>query len=214
MRSIASRGSQTGFSATAAELADVLDAFGRDIILLETIGIGQLEHRIRYAADTTVVVMTPESGDEVQALKSGLMEVGDVFVVNKSDRPHADAFMRDVTATLELRAEGGDWQPPVVATVATGEEGIEDLARAIASHWSFLQEDDRLEKRRKEGMRERIRALASEKLSGVFWGNRYIEGHFDGIFEEVISGQLSPHGAAEKLVTGFVESGEEPRGAT
>ncbi|MCH7548880.1 MAG: methylmalonyl Co-A mutase-associated GTPase MeaB [Candidatus Krumholzibacteriota bacterium] len=211
VRSIASRGSQTGFSTTAAELVDVLDAFGRDVILLETIGIGQLEHRIRHAADTTVVVMTPESGDEVQALKSGLMEVGDVFVVNKSDRPHADAFLRDVATTLELRGEGTDWQPPVVATVATGEEGIEDLVRAIAAHRSFLEDGERLQRRRHEGMRQRIRALAEEKLSGAFWGNRYIDGHFDGIFDDVISGQLSPHGAAAKLVKVFVECGKKPQ---
>jgi LAO/AO transport system kinase len=200
VRSIASRGSETGFSVVADELADVLDAFGRDIILLETTGVGQLEFRIRFSADTTIVVFTPEAGDDVQSLKSGLVEIGDIFVVNKSDRPQADAFARHLTGALELRHEGTAWVPPVIATVAHQEQGIEELQAAIGKHRKYLVKDGRLEERRRAGMERKVRSIAEEKLGSVFWGNSYIKSRFDGIFREVAGGSLSPYAAARRLV--------------
>ncbi len=138
IRSIASRGNETGLSATATELADVLDAFGRDVIMLETIGIGQLEYKIRFSAHTTVVVLTPDAGDDVQSMKSGLMEVGQVFVVNKADRGHAQRFAADLRSTLELRTPERAWVPPVVETVAVDGTGIDSLdgeIDGIAATW-------------------------------------------------------------------------------
>ena len=199
IRSIASRGSQSGFSVLADELADVLDAFGRDVILLETIGVGQLEYKIRYSALTTVVVFTPESGDDVQGLKSGLMEIGDVFVVNKSDRPGADAFAAELGATLGMRYSGAAWSPPVVSTVAHRGDGVDELARTLADHRAHLETGDGVEARRTEGLRYRTRYLAEEKINGLFWGNPYIEKRFDGIFRRVVSDGLSPYEAAELL---------------
>jgi len=199
IRSIASRGNQSGFSVLADELADVLDAFGRDVILLETIGVGQLEYKIRYSAFTTVVVFTPEGGDAVQGLKSGLMEIGDVFVVNKSDRPGADAFAADLEATLGFRYSGAAWSPPVVATVAVGGDGVDELARAVADHRAHLEAGDGLGERRREGLRYRTRYLAEDKINGTFWGNPYIQSRFDGIFEQVVSQGLSPYEAAAML---------------
>jgi LAO/AO transport system kinase len=199
IRSIASRGSHSGFSVLADELADVLDAYGRDVILLETIGVGQLEYKIRYSAFTTVVVFTPEGGDEVQGLKSGLMEIGDVFVVNKSDRPGAAGFAADLRSTLEFRYSRAAWSPPVVSTVAEKGEGIEELARAVADHRARLEADGGLEARRREGLRQRTRYLAEEKISGAFWGNPYIQKRFDGIFDRVLSDGVSPYEAAEAL---------------
>ncbi|MGD8415029.1 MAG: methylmalonyl Co-A mutase-associated GTPase MeaB [Candidatus Latescibacterota bacterium] len=198
-RSIASRGGQSGFSVLADELADVLDAFGRDIILLETIGVGQLEYKIRYSALTTVVVFTPEGGDDVQGLKSGLMEIGDVFVVNKSDRPGADAFAADLRATLEFRYGGAGWSPPVVQTVANTGDGVDELAEAVAGHRAHLESGTGLEDRRRDGLRYRTRYLAEDKINGAFWGNPYIQTRFDGIFRRVVSGDISPYEAAETL---------------
>jgi LAO/AO transport system kinase len=198
-RSIASRGSQSGFSVLADELADVLDAFGRDIILLETIGVGQLEYKIRYSAFTTVVVFTPEGGDEVQGLKSGLMEIGDVFVVNKSDRPGADAFAADLRSTLAFRYGNAAWSPPVVATVADRGDGVDELVRAVANHRTQLEAGGGLEERRRQGLRYRTRYLAEEKINGSFWGNPYIQRRFDGIFKRVVSDGLSPYEAADLL---------------
>jgi LAO/AO transport system kinase len=199
IRSIASRGNQSGFSVLADELADVLDAFGRDVILLETIGVGQLEYKIRFSAFTTVVVFTPEGGDAVQGLKSGLMEIGDVFVVNKSDRPGADAFAADLRSTLGFRYSGAAWSPPVVSTVADRGDGVDELARAVADHRAQLEAGDGLEERRREGLRYRTRYLAEEKIHGTFWGNPYIQRRFDGIFKRVVSDGISPYEAADLL---------------
>jgi LAO/AO transport system kinase len=200
VRSIASRGTQTGFSVLADELADVLDAFGRDLVLLETTGVGQLEYKIRFSADTTVVVFTPEGGDDVQSLKSGLVEVGDVFVVNKADRPGADGFSADLTAILEIRTEGRPWTPPVVPTVASSGEGVADLAAAIASHRAHLGADGRLEGQRRAGREARLRSLVEDKLASVLWQNPYIQSRFGGIFEEVTRGDRSPYAAARALL--------------
>jgi LAO/AO transport system kinase len=200
VRSIASRGTQTGFSVLADELADVLDAFGRDVILLETTGVGQLETKIRFSADTTVVVFTPEGGDDVQSLKSGLIEVGDVFVVNKADRPGADEFARDLSGILEIRTGRRAWTPPVIPTVASREEGIGDLAAAIGDHFAYLGRDGRLEAQRREGREARLRALVEERVAGVLWQNPYIQRRFGGIFEEVTRGDLSPYEAARRIV--------------
>lgn len=201
VRSIASRGTQTGFSVLADELADVLDAFGRDVILLETTGVGQLEYKIRFSADTTVVVFTPEGGDDVQSLKSGLVEVGDVFVVNKSDRPGAESFAHDLTAIMEIRTEGRPWTPPVVSTVASTGQGVEALAGAIAAHRAHLGAAGRLEAQRRAGREARLRSLVEDKVAEVLWQNPYIQGRFGGIFEEVARGDLSPYAAARRIVS-------------
>jgi LAO/AO transport system kinase len=200
IRSIASRGSESGFSVLADELADVLDAFGRDLILLETMGVGQIEYKIRFSAFTTVVVFTPEGGDEVQGLKSGLMEIGDVFAVNKCDRPHADRFAADLTATLDFRYRGAAWSPPVVSTMANDGDGVDELVEAIGKHRNTLESGRALEERRREGLRNRVRYLAEEKINDRFWGNSYIQKRFDGIFNRVVSEGLSPYEAAELLV--------------
>jgi LAO/AO transport system kinase len=203
IRSIASRGSETGLSACASELADVLDAFGRDIIFLETIGIGQLEYKIRFSAQTTAVVLTPDAGDDVQSLKSGLMEVGDVFVVNKADRTHAARFADDLSSMLELRSEPGKWLAPVVRTVGIRGEGIDDLVGAIAAHRAYLAEDDRMEQHRIASLHNRLAMVAEEKLKEIFWRNAYIKQKVDVIMNEVVSGKKSPYQAASEITAPF-----------
>ena len=213
IRSIASRGNETGFSATATELADVLDAFGRDVILLETIGVGQLEHKIRYSAHTTVVVLTPESGDDVQSMKSGLMEVGHVFVVNKSDRPNAKRFADDLRSTLEVRAHDASWKPPVVETVAVDAKGIAELDAAIGQHRTHLEADGRLEALRVDSLAARTRQLAEDKLRDIFWRSSYIEKRLAEVMPEVLSGTKSPYRAAGEIVAHIERgglSGEDP----
>ncbi|MGD8869062.1 MAG: methylmalonyl Co-A mutase-associated GTPase MeaB [Gemmatimonadales bacterium] len=200
VRSIASRGTQTGFSVLADELADVLDAFGRDVILLETTGVGQLETKIRFSADTTVVVFTPEGGDDVQGLKSGLIEVGDVFVVNKADRPGAAEYAADLAAILEIRTEGRAWTPPVVSTEARRGDGIGELAAAVDAHATYLAADGRLEAQRREGRGARLRSLVEEKVGELLWQNPYNQRRFGGIFEKVTRGDLSPYEAARRIV--------------
>lgn len=199
IRSTASRGSETGLSACAVELADVLDAFGMDIIFLETIGIGQLEYRIRFSSDTTVVVLTPDAGDDVQSLKSGLMEIGDIFVVNKSDRENAQHFADDLRSMLELKSKRGSWLPPVIATVATTGDGVDDIIDAIEFHKQYLADDGRFENRRVEMMRNRIALLAEEKLRKLFWGDGGVAARLEKLLAEVLAGRRSPYQAANDL---------------
>jgi len=199
VRSLGSRGSETGLSALAGELADVMDAFGRDTIILESMGVGQVETRVRFAADTVVVVLTPESGDDVQALKSGLLEVADILVVNKSDRSGAEALASDLTAMVALR-ETRDWTPPVVPTAATEERGIEALDAALALHRAHLDAGGRREARRREALRDRVRLLVEEEVRRDLWRDATLRARFDGILEAVVGGRTSPYRAARDLV--------------
>ena len=202
VRSLASRGSETGISPLACELADVLDAFGRDVLLLETMGVGQVETRIRFASDTVVVVMTPESGDEVQSLKAGLLEVADVFVVNKSDRSGADAFAADLTAIAGLRAPG-EWVPPVVQTVGNDGRGFDALEGALESHRAHMAAEGRGARRRHEALRERVRALVEAAWREAWWQDPTARAEFDGMVEHVAGGAMSPHRAAQEIVRGL-----------
>lgn len=208
IRSIASRGSETGFSETAAELADVLDAFGRDVIFLETIGIGQLEYKIHFNAHTTVVVLTPDAGDDVQSLKSGLMEIGDIFAVNKSDRPGGREYAEDLRSIIALRAGKSGWHPLVVTTVGTTGEGVEALVEAIGAQRAFLRANGSEDRRRVEALRNRMTTLAEEKLKEIFHENEYIRGRFDSALHDVVEGRKSPYQAAAEIVKAFkVEKG-------
>jgi LAO/AO transport system kinase len=202
VRSIASRGSETGMSPLACELADVLDAFGRDVVLLETMGVGQVETRIRFAADTVMVVLTPESGDEVQSLKSGLLEVADVLVVNKSDRPGADGLAADLTAIAALRRPG-DWTPPVVQTVAADGGGLDGLEAALEAHRTYLALGGRGELRRREALAERVRALVEDAWRDAWWRDATARAEFDGMVERVAGGALSPYRAAREIARGL-----------
>lgn len=199
IRSIASRGNETGLSEKATELGDVLDAFGRDVVFLETIGVGQLEYRIRYSAHTTIVVLTPDAGDDVQSLKSGLMEVGEIFAINKSDRPAAARFADDLESMIELRMAGDGWKPLVVPTVGTTGEGVDELVGAIRRHREYLEGDGRFEARRVEALERRLSLLAEEKLRELFHENGYIKSQLVRALEDVVSGKKSPYQAADTI---------------
>jgi LAO/AO transport system kinase len=198
VRSLASRGSESGVSPLACELADVLDAFGRDLVLIETMGVGQVETRIRFAADTVTVVMTPESGDEVQSLKAGLLEVADVLVVNKSDRPGADGFAADLTTIAGLRAPG-EWVPPVVQTVGNDGTGLDMLEAALESHRTYLAAEGRGERRRRAALQERIRALVEGAWREAWWQDPTARAEFDGMVERVAGGAVSPYRVAREM---------------
>jgi LAO/AO transport system kinase len=160
IRSMASRGSLGGLAETTGMVADVLDAFGYDMVLIETVGVGQSEVDVVKATDTVVVVLVPEAGDSVQALKAGLMETADVFVVNKADREGADRFIRELSAVVSLSPN--EWKPPIIKTVALSGEGIKDLADAILKHKDFLGE--RLKEKRINRMVEQIENLLTKRF--------------------------------------------------
>ncbi len=142
IRSMATRGSLGGLARTTADVTTVLDASGRDIILIETVGVGQDEIDIVRLADITVVILVPGMGDDVQTIKAGIMEIADIFVINKSDREGAERVEREIRALQSLALRHDGWTPPIVKTVATDGTGIDDLAAAIADYQAYLQKGE------------------------------------------------------------------------
>ena len=201
IRSMASRGSLGGLSKRASEAGDVLDASGCEIILFETVGVGQSELDIVRAADTTVVVLVPESGDSIQAMKAGLMEIADFFVVNKSDRPGADQAVMSIKTVLNFKPQTGQWHPDVLQAVANAGKGIEEVAEMISKHRKYLEDHRLLEGKRRERVIERIRDLVAERLRFEFWTDQrkiLLDRHLN----EVTENRLSPYDLADLLLNG------------
>ncbi|MGB2710591.1 MAG: methylmalonyl Co-A mutase-associated GTPase MeaB, partial [Conexibacter sp.] len=163
IRSMASRGELGGLAPTTAEVAAVLDGAGKDIVLIETVGAGQDEVEVASTAETTVVVLTPAGGDDVQAMKAGIMEVADILVVNKADLPNADGFIGQLRAITNAVSRG-KLEVPVLATVATKSEGVVELASAIEEHRTKLAASGELERQRLERARRQLLALARAEL--------------------------------------------------
>jgi len=162
VRSLASRGSVGGLARAAPASLDLLDAAGFDVLIIETVGVGQSEVEVAATADTVVVVLSPESGDAVQAMKAGLIEIADVLCVNKADREGADELVAALESMLDLKA-GAPWRPPVVST--TGTESATPLLEGLESHAKFLEQEDRLQARRRIGMAARLRALVADLVA-------------------------------------------------
>ncbi len=201
IRSMASRGSLGGLSKKAREAADVLDAAGKDIIFLETVGVGQSEIDIVRASDATVVVLVPESGDSIQAMKAGLMEIADVFVLNKSDRSGADQAAAAIDSILHLRSNTS-WYPPVVKTIANQNKGIDELDVKLDEFKKRAQESEEFQKRRIESLAERVDQLVTKRLYREFWtGDRrsFFNKHLDAVRDY----RTSPYDLAEKLIDHF-----------
>jgi LAO/AO transport system kinase len=202
IRSMASRGSLGGLSKKAAEAADVLDASGYDLVLMETVGVGQSELDIVQAADTTVVVLVPESGDSIQAMKAGLMEIADFFVINKSDRAGAEQAVRSIKTVLGFKPHSDGWNPDVLQTVASEGKGIERIAELIGEHRKFLESHSGLGKKRQDRISERIRDLIAERLRVEFWNDRREESLREDL-EQIVQGRTTPYDVAEKLLRNF-----------
>jgi LAO/AO transport system kinase len=197
IRSMASRGSLGGLSRKATEAADVLDAFGRDWILIETVGVGQSEVDIAQAADTTVVVFSPEAGDGVQAMKAGLMEIAEVFCVNKADREGADRLVRDLEGALELLPKRG-WVPPVVRTTAQSGSGVKELLEAIEKHRTAMEQTGELGARRARRARTRIREIVEDRVLKATWRGKADQ--LAALAEKVARGETTPYAAADEIL--------------
>lgn len=170
IRSMASRGSLGGLSKKAKEAADILDAAGFDVILLETVGVGQSELDIAGAADTTIVVLVPESGDGIQAMKAGLMEIADFFVLNKADRPGADQAVMSLKMILGFRSHDADsWLADVVKTQASEGKGIDDVMKMVQRHRAWQETTGALSKKRRSRLEEQIREIIDDQLHTEFW---------------------------------------------
>lgn len=200
VRSMATRGSLGGLAAAAADVADLMDAFGMDVIVTETVGVGQCELDIAEAAYTTVVVLVPESGDSIQAMKAGLMEIADIIVINKSDREGAENIIRQTKAMLDIRGEKNGWRPPVVATVATRSVGIDELNAMITKHRELLEAKDLITRRRRMNIRMLIVSLIDEEIKRLLWDEQG-ERMLDGLVEMVLNCERTPRQAALELIS-------------
>lgn len=201
IRSMASRGRLGGLATTSMEAADLMDAFGYDFVIHETVGVGQTERDIVDAADTTVVVLVPESGDAIQAMKAGLMEIADVFVVNKADRAGADRLERALRVTLGFRTRGDDdWEPTIVRTVATEGAGIDAMAEAIESHRAFCQASGKLAEKRIGRAGDRVRDLVARRLETHVWDQAGGEGALEEGLRRIAAGEATPYSVADEIV--------------
>jgi LAO/AO transport system kinase len=200
IRSMATRGYLGGLAQATADAALLLDAAGKQMVLVETVGVGQGEIEVVRLADCTLVVLVPGMGDDVQSLKAGLMEIGDIFVLNKADREGADRFEQQLRAILQIVPERGRWKPPVVRTVATENKGIADLAAAIAdyrAHWSGSQQ-----RRQKETelWKQRLLQMIEARLLERIVGQGFGEKEFDSLAAEVADRKKDPYAAVSEIL--------------
>jgi LAO/AO transport system kinase len=199
IRSMATRGSLGGLARKTKEVCDVLDAFGKNYLIIETVGVGQMELDIAEAADSTVVVLVPESGDAIQTLKAGLMEIGEIYCVNKSDRDGADRMVLEIRAMLEMRAKNDGWFPPVVKTIATTGVGVDELLQGVLSHRQHQEQTDLLAARRRQALRMEMERIVEEKLRQEFLSQPEVVRLIDKLLIEVVERKISPYQAAEAV---------------
>jgi LAO/AO transport system kinase len=197
MRSMATRGSLGGLAAATEEALDLLDAAGFSYLLVETVGVGQVELDIAKATDTVAVVLVPESGDGIQAMKAGLMEIGDVFVVNKADRDGADRLAGELESMLSLRPVRDGWRPEVLLTTAHRAEGVEDFLEAMIRHRKHLEESGALQERRRSTLKQRLLGEAREALLNRLETE---EEGLEGVVDRLARRELTPHDAARQMV--------------
>lgn len=203
IRSMATRGSLGGLSKKAIDAADVLDAAGFDLIIFETVGVGQSELDIAQAADTTIVVLVPESGDSVQAMKAGLMEIADFFVLNKSDRPGSQQAYTALQTILMIKDhDENSWLPNIIKAVASENSGIEDIASEIKRHKIYMKEKNKFQSKRDHQAKVRIKEIVEHKLKDELWSETG-ENSLISSLEKVVLGNFSPYLIAEEIIDNF-----------
>ncbi|WP_457751595.1 methylmalonyl Co-A mutase-associated GTPase MeaB [Thermococcus sp.] len=202
IRSMATRGSLGGLAKATNDAIKVLDAYGCDLIFVETVGVGQIEVDIVKTADTVVLVTVPGLGDDIQAIKAGLMEIADIFVINKADKEGADATYFELNLMLDLEKERWEkrgWRPPIVETVATTMRGIRDLWKAINDHQRFLEESGKIERKRKFRAEEEIKTIVSGKIARTIESRLGEEG-ISSLISKVVNREIDPYSAADLIL--------------
>ena len=213
IRSMATRGSLGGLARATSEVIKLLDAFGKAWILIETVGVGQTELHIATTADTTMVILTPESGDTIQTMKAGLLEVADIFVVNKADRPGSDLLLSELMLMAHLHgpgtktSEGPDWEVPVLATRAHDGEGVAALFEAIQRHRALLVESGALERRRTAKRRQEFQEIVVQEIRSLVLQRVERDDRMARVMEEVASGRLDPYSAVAELLASLSITG-------
>jgi len=205
IRSMASRGHLGGLSWTTPQALRVLDAAGCDVVLVETVGVGQSEVEIAGLADTTLVLLAPGMGDGIQAAKAGILEIGDIYVVNKADRDGADQVRRDLRSMISLAERGDDaWRPPIVQTIAQTGQGVREVVEKVEEHRAWMASCGELERRRVRRARGEIEAIAVTALRER-WGDVHARTELDELAEEVATGDSDPYRAADSLLASFTD---------
>ncbi len=200
IRSCATRGAMGGLSRSTSNVVRVLDAFGKDVIIIETVGVGQDEVEIVSAAHSTIVVTVPGMGDDIQAIKAGILEIADVFVVNKADRDGADRTVRDLQIMLEMNLNHDiPWRPPIVKTVAAKGDGLDELVEKLEAHHAFLRQSDRIAKFNRERIRREMLDALRSRLLDAAAATIDAEGGMDKLIDDVDGGKVDPFSLAESL---------------
>jgi LAO/AO transport system kinase len=203
VRSMATRGRLGGLAAATADVMRVMDAFGRDVVIIETVGVGQDEISIAGLADTTLLVEVPGMGDDVQALKAGVLEIADVLVINKADREGADRLANHIKTTMRLLPQVEDaWSPPIVKTVAHEAQGIDELAAALEKHRAYLEERGRLQSDRRERLRAEVLERARDLMLRRLMQDLEQNGKLNGVLDDLLAHRTDPASAAHALVDG------------
>jgi LAO/AO transport system kinase len=205
IRSMASRGHLGGLAWSTPQALRVLDAAGCDVVLVETVGVGQSEVEIAGMADTTLVLLAPGMGDGIQAAKAGILEIGDLYVVNKADRDGADQVRRDLRNMLALAdRDEHSWKPPIVQTVAQTGQGVDEVVERIDAHRAWMESSGELARRRVRRARDEIEAIAVTALRER-WGDVHSRTELDDLAERVVAGESDPYRAADVLLETYTE---------
>lgn len=200
IRSMGTRGSLGGLSHKTADAVKALDAFGKDVIFVETVGVGQSEVDIVKAADTTMVVLIPGMGDDIQAIKAGILEIGDVFAINKADHDGADKLQMELNMMLDLDGEMKEWRPPIQKVIASQGEGINELVAQLDKHYSYIQENGVLEQRRHERTRTELMELLNASIGRYITNNIVKTGRLDNYLEDIKSRANDPYTIVRSLL--------------
>ncbi len=202
IRSMATRGNLGGLAAATADVVTVMDAAGRDPIIVETVGVGQDEIEIVKLADVSIVVLVPGMGDDIQALKAGIMEIGDIFVINKSDRPGSDKMERAVSAMLSLAHRHDNWNPPIVKTVAIQNEGIAELVEKIDECQLFFGNSVLRAQKKRDAARQRLMTELQERLAHAAVQQVFSNGDLDRLVVEIAERRQDPYSVVDAIVAG------------
>jgi LAO/AO transport system kinase len=207
IRSMATRGNLGGLARATTDVATAIDASGKDLVLIETVGVGQDEVDIVRLADVTIVILVPGMGDDVQTIKAGIMEIADIFVINKSDREGAERMEREIRSMQSLAVRSDQWTPPIVKTVATEGKGINDLASAIGNYEKYLLKQDLLLKKKITNWRERLTEMLRESLLERLLRERVNEEDLSRLAADIAEHRRDPYSLVEEIVGEFGGSG-------
>lgn len=200
IRSMGARGNLGGLARSTREVVRLIDAFGKDWVMVETVGVGQTEVDIMNVAQTTVLVVTPNSGDGIQTMKAGIMEIADIFVVNKGDLPGADTVAMEIGAMLSMKTAAKGWQPPIVKTSSLQDTGIGELHKAIRAHVAYLRESAECQATRREKRRAEVFDILSDRWQAVVRRHAGDGGAVGLLVEQVVESRIDPYTAAAEIM--------------